>query len=207
MPADREHLEREVREACAEGAFPRAAEVTIRGYGPEILGFLTAFLRREEDADDVFSLWCERLLRGLPKFAWECSLRTFAYANARNAASNYARDKRARERRVRPSLQTTEISAVEQQVRTETRPYLRTEAKSKLEELRDALPPDDRMLLVLRLDKGLEWKDVARVMLGDEAEADAAALTREAQRLRKRFQIVKDQLVEAGRRAGLLGDG
>ncbi len=96
MLVDRERLEREVREQCTGGAVSRAAELTIRGYGPEILGFLNAFLRREEDADDVFSLWCERVLRGLPKFAWECSLRTFAYANARNAASNYARDKRAR---------------------------------------------------------------------------------------------------------------
>ncbi len=92
---------------------------------------------------------------------------------------------------MRPALETTELSAIEQQVRTETRPYLRTEAKSKLEELRDALAPDDRMLLVLRLDKGLEWKDVARVMLGDDADGGAAALTREAQRLRKRFQLVK----------------
>ncbi|WP_437336920.1 RNA polymerase sigma factor [Sorangium sp. So ce394] len=206
MSLDREHLEREVRERCESGAVARAAELAIRGYGPEILGFLTALLRREEDPDDVFSLWCERILRGLPTFAWECSLRTFAYTIARNAAKNHARDRRARERRVRPSLGTTELSAIEQQVRTETRPYLRTDAKDKLMELREALPPDDRMLLVLRLDKGLEWKDVARVMLGEEA-VDQAALKREAQRLRKRFQIVKDQLVEAGRRAGLLGEG
>jgi RNA polymerase sigma-70 factor (ECF subfamily) len=207
MSVDRERIEREVRELCAAGEIQRAAAVAVRGYGPEILGFLTAFLRREEDADDVFSVWCERVLRGLPSFAWECSLRTYAYAIARNAAHNHARDARARERRVRPALGTTELSAVEQAVRTETRPYLRTEAKSKLSELRDNLAPDDRMLLVLRLDKGLEWKDVARVMLGEEAAGDPAALTREAQRLRKRFQIVKEELVEAGRRAGLLGEG
>jgi len=207
MSVDRERLEREVREQCAAGAIPRAAELAVRGYGPEILGFLTALLRSPDDADDVFSIWCERVLRGLPAFGWECSLRTYGYTIARNAAHNLARDRRARERRVRPALGTTEISAVEQQVRTETRPYLRTEAKTKLEELRDSLPPEDRMLLVLRLDRGLEWKDVARVMLGEEKAGDTAALTREAQRLRKRFQLVKEQLVEAGRRAGLLGDG
>jgi RNA polymerase sigma-70 factor, ECF subfamily len=207
MSVDRERLEREVHEAGATGGFSRAAELTVRGYGPEILGFLTAQLRREDDADDVFSLWSERVLRGLPSFGWECSLRTYCYTIARNAAHNLARDKRARERRERPVLETTEINAVAQQVRTETRPYLRTESKTKLEELRDNLPPEDRMVLVLRLDKALEWKDVARVMLGEEKAGDAAALTREAQRLRKRFQLVKEQLVEAGRRAGLLGEG
>ncbi|WP_437604324.1 hypothetical protein [Sorangium sp. So ce590] len=56
-------------------------------------------------------MWCERILRGLPTFAWACSLRTFAYTIARNAAKNHARD-----RRVRPSLGTTELSAIEQQV-------------------------------------------------------------------------------------------
>lgn len=206
MSIDREKLEAEVQARVREGAIARAAEVTIRALGPEILGFLSAFVRRDEDADDVFSVWCERVLRGLEGFAWGSSLRTWCYAIARNAAMNFARDKRAREKRVRPVIDTTELSAIEAAVRTETRPYLRTGAKSKLEELRDALPPEDRMLLVLRLDKALEWKDVARVMLGDEGAPDPAALTREAQRLRKRFQIVKDELVEAGRRAGLLGE-
>src|SRR6202012_5557377 len=93
MSPDREGTEREARACCEHGDARRAAEIAIRGYGPEILGFLTALLRRDEDADEVFSLWCERMLRGLPKFAWACSLRTFAYANARNAASNFGRDR------------------------------------------------------------------------------------------------------------------
>jgi RNA polymerase sigma-70 factor (ECF subfamily) len=88
-------------------------------------------------------------------------------------------------------------------VRTQTKPYLRTEAKSKLAELRDSLPPEDRTLLVLRIDKGMEWKDLARVMLGEEADVSDAQLTKESQRLRKRFQLLKDRLVEQGRKEGL----
>jgi hypothetical protein len=69
------------------------------------------------------------------------------------------------------------LSQVALQVRTQTKPYLRTEAKSKLAELRDSLPDEDRTLLVLRIDKGMEWKDLARVMLGEEAEVSDAQLT------------------------------
>lgn len=206
MSADRERVEREVREACDEGAFPRATEIAIRGYGPEILGFLVAMHRTEQDADEVFSIWCERLLRGLPAFGWEASLRTWVYTVARNASANFVRGRRNRARRELAG-ESDELAAAEQAVRTETRPYLRTEAKDKLAKIRDALPPEDRALLVLRVDKGLEWKDLARVMLGDDRAATEAELSRESQRLRKRFQILKQKLLEAGRREGILGGG
>jgi RNA polymerase sigma-70 factor (ECF subfamily) len=198
--------EREVRRLCEEGAFTAATAAAIRAYGPEILGFLAAQHRSDEEGDEVFSLWSERVFRGLPGFGWSSSLRTWAYTVARNASVNFVRGKRARARREGPAG-SEEIVAVAQQVRTETPPFRRTEARDKLAAIRDALPPEDRMLLVLRVDKRLEWKDLAKVMLGEDEEHGEAALTKESQRLRKRFQLLKEKLVEAGKRAGLLGDG
>jgi RNA polymerase sigma-70 factor, ECF subfamily len=198
--------EQEVRRLCEEGAIVAATAAAIRAYGPEILGFLAAQHRGGEDADEVFSIWSERLLRGLPGFGWASSLRTWAYTLARHASINFVRGRRARARRERPA-EETEIAVVEQQVRTETPAFQRTEAKSKLAAIRDALPPDERMLLVLRVDKRLEWKDLARVMLGDDGDLTEAAIAKEAGRLRKRFQILKEKLFEAGKRAGILGDG
>jgi len=205
-PADREQLEREVRRLLQEGDVAGASSAAIRGYGPEILGFLVAVHRSQSDADEVFSLWAERLFRGLPGFGWEASVRTWAYSIARNASANFVRDRKNRARR-ELAAESAELAAVEQQVRTETRPYLRTEAKDSLARIRDALPPEDRALLVLRIDKRLEWKDLARVMLGDEHPVTDADIARESQRLRKRFQLLKEKLVEAGRRQGILGDG
>ncbi|MEO7330555.1 MAG: hypothetical protein ABI193_18415, partial [Minicystis sp.] len=127
------------------------------------------------------------------------------YTVARNASMNFVRGRRARARH-EGGAHTAEIDAAEQAVRTATPMHLRTEAKSKLAAIRDALPPEDRMLLVLRVDKRLEWKDLARVMLGEDGEVTEATLTRESQRLRKRFQLLKEKLLEAGKRAGILGD-
>ncbi len=198
--------EREIRRLCEEGAIVAATSSAIRVYGPEILGFLIAQHHGSEDADEVFSIWSERLFRGLPGFTWASSLRTWAYTLARNASVNFVRGRRARARHERGAY-SDEIIAMEQQVRTETPLHQRTEAKSKLAAIRDALPPEDRILLVLRVDKRLEWKDLARVMLGEDGDLTDAALTKEAQRLRKRFQLLKEKLVEAGKRAGILGDG
>jgi RNA polymerase sigma-70 factor (ECF subfamily) len=204
--SDRAEIEREVRRLCEGGAFVAATAAAIRVYGPEILGFLIAQHHSAGDADEVFSLWSEHLFRGLPRFGWGCSLRTWAYTLAHNASISFARGRRARARRER-AAGSQEIAAVEQQVRTETPAHQRTEAKSKLAAIRDALPPEDRMLLVLRVDKRLEWKDLARVMLGEDGDVTEAAIAKESQRLRKRFQLLKEKLVEAGKRAGILGDG
>jgi RNA polymerase sigma-70 factor (ECF subfamily) len=202
-PHEREELEREVRHLCEQGAQTRAAETAIRGYGPEILGVLVASHRGEQAAEEVFSQWTERLWRGLAAFTWSCSLRTWAYTLARNASISFHRNAHFRDR-LHPALPDSEaLSRIALQVRTETRPYLRTEAKSKLAELRDSLPEEDRTLLVLRIDKQMEWKELARVMLGEEADVSDAELTKESQRLRKRFQLLKDRLVEQGRREGL----
>lgn len=54
-------------------------------------------------------------------------------------------------------------------------------------------PPEDRMLLVLRLDREMSWTEVARVLTDDAADAD---VSREAARLRKRFERVKAKLAE-----------
>jgi RNA polymerase sigma-70 factor (ECF subfamily) len=202
-PHARESLEDTVRGLCEQGALERAAEAAIRGYGPEILGVLVSTHRDAQVAEEVFSLWSERLWRGLGGFGWTCSLRTWAYTLARNASISHHRNAVFRER-LHPALPDSEaLSRIAQQVRTETRPYLRTEAKDKLTALRDSLPDEDRTLLVLRIDKQLEWKDLARVMLGEEADVSDAQLTRESQRLRKRFQLLKERLVELGRREGL----
>src|SRR5688500_11359791 len=150
-PHEREELEREVRRLCEQGAQARAAETAIRGYGPEILGVLAASHRDEQTAEEVFSQWSERLWRGLAAFTWSCSLRSWAYPLARNASISFHRNAHFRNQLHPPLPDSEALSRVALQVRTETRPYLRTEAKSKLAELSDSLPEEDRTLLVLRI--------------------------------------------------------
>lgn len=198
-------VESEVRRLVETGSVAAATAVAIRAYGPEILGFLVVQHRGDQDADDVFSLWTERVFRGLAGFTWGSSLRTWGYTVARNASINFVRGKKARGRREQPA-RSAEIVAVEQQIRSETPPHKRTEARTKLAAIRDALPPEDRMLLVLRVDKRLEWRDLARVMVGEDGDVTDAGLAKESQRLRKRFQLLKEKLVEAGKREGILGD-
>jgi RNA polymerase sigma-70 factor (ECF subfamily) len=205
----REELEDDIRRRALAGDFAGAAEVAMRGYGREVFEFLAALHRSEDDAAEVFSLFAEGLWRGLPRFGWHCSFRTWAYAVARRSSLRYRRDARRRAARLSPLPESSRISAMVAEVRTETQPYLRTEGRSRFAALRAALPAEDQALLMLRVDRQLAWTELAQVLHDDEgAPLSGEALKREAARLRKRFQLVKERLYEMGRREGLVrGEG
>ena len=96
------------------------------------------------------------------------------------------------------------VQALVAHTRSQTQPWLRTNVKDRWRALRESLDEDDRSLLLLRVDRKLEWKDIARVMLGDES--DEAALLRETERLKKRFQLLKEDLRRRAREVGLIDD-
>ena len=201
-PTQRDDLEARLRDLHARGDLEGAATAALKGYGSEIFGFLVAMHRDEEDAAEAFSSFGEDLWRGLPGFGWKSSFRTWAYTLARHAAFRQKKGDRRRAKRGIALDECPSLSAVEEQIRSATMPFLRTEVKDRFAVLRDALPPDDRSLLILRVDKKLAWLDLARITLGDEA--DDEAIKRESARLRKRFQLVKERLVDAARREGII---
>jgi RNA polymerase sigma-70 factor (ECF subfamily) len=178
----------------AGGDLHGAAEAVIRDYGPQILGYLVSVLRNDGDAADVFSQFTEDLWRGLPGFRGECPLRVWAYRLAWHAAARHLRDPyRARGRR----LETTELSRVADEVRSSVL-LGRGEARRRgIDRLREKLAPDEQSLLVLRLDRGLSWREVATVLAQDGEDVDEAVL-------RKRFERLKDRLARMAHDEGLL---
>jgi RNA polymerase sigma-70 factor, ECF subfamily len=195
-------VEAELRELIREGGLDRAATRAIESYGNELYGFLVNVIGNESDAADVFSQTSEDLWNGLPGFKGECSMRTWLYALARHAAARFRRSPwNAAERRTGDSR----LDAFVEASRSRTQPWLRTDIKNRWSVLREALDPEDRSLLVLRVDRALPWDDISRIML-DENASDAAARGRESDRLRKRFQFLKEELRRRARDAGLLDE-
>jgi RNA polymerase sigma-70 factor (ECF subfamily) len=191
-------LETEIRAAREAGELHAAATRAIEGYGPEVLGFLVTMMRDETDASDVFAQASCDLWAGLARFEGRASFRTWFYALARHAAARFRRAPHRRRGRHVPASHASEIA---DRVRSGTLPYLRTEAKDGLAQIREGLEPDDRALLVLRVDRQMAWNDIARVL---EPDADVA---RAAARIRKRFQLVKDDIRARALAAGLLRQG
>jgi RNA polymerase sigma-70 factor (ECF subfamily) len=186
--------EERIASLLAAGDPEGAATAALERYGPSVLGYLCSLLD-EDDAHDAFSLFAEDLWRGLPSFRGECSLRAWAFRLAWHASCRVRRDPyRARGRRL-PSSAASRLAAsvAASTVYTGSR-------REGLRRLREQLEPEDQTLLVLRVDRELEWDEVAAVLSGENGEIVTAPA------LRKRFERLKDKLAELARAEGLLGD-
>ena len=181
--------ERAIKTAFDEGRRRDAMEQALRLYGPELLGYLTSVLRDEDWAREVYARLCEDLWAAFDRFEWRSSFRTWAYRAARNGAIS------ARSGRRRPArLDTEDLQQIPAPERSTTRPYVKTENKAWLAQLRATLDPDEQTLLTLRIDRGMSWNDVAVVLGGEEALDD---LPRASAQLRKRFERLKERLRQA----------
>jgi len=193
-------LDQQIHRLREQGDFQGAATCALEAYGAELFGFLVHILRNEQDANEVLSQTREDLWVGLHKYQARCAIRTWLYTLARHAAVRF---RRSPHRKPGRNVGLSEVDLVVNRARTATPAYLRTDAKDALAAIRDALPEDDRALLVLRVDRAMSWKDIARVFSADDSEE---VLRRESACLRKRFQVVKEEIRARAKQAGLLQD-
>ncbi|MEM7156308.1 MAG: sigma-70 family RNA polymerase sigma factor [Myxococcota bacterium] len=191
---ERTDVEKAVREHAQAGRYDLAITAALEQYGSEVLGYLHAVQASPADADETFSEVCERMWRALPAFEWKCSFRTWMYVIARNVARNRIRSRTRNRAREVPLSDVSEVARLAQKIRTETAAHLKTESRNRLREVRDSLEPDDRTLLVLRIDRKLPWSEIAMVLADDETLA-GAQLSSVAARLRKRFERLKAKVI------------
>jgi RNA polymerase sigma-70 factor (ECF subfamily) len=177
----RPELEAAIRERFDRGDLRGAATLAVKEYGGEITGYLAAVLRDEEQAREVFADTLVELWKDLPGFRWEASLRTWLYTLARHRLSAFlAKPARRREVGLSGVQEVDELAAM---ARTTTVPWQRTEVKDEVAQLRESLSVDDQTLLILRIDRGMSWNEVARVL----GEGSPPAL-------RKRYERIKEKL-------------
>ncbi|MFT3926875.1 MAG: sigma-70 family RNA polymerase sigma factor [Myxococcales bacterium] len=197
-------VEEAIRAAWDAREYQQAATLALEAYGAEIYSFVHARLRSGADADDAFSIFAEDLWKGLPGFEYRSSMRGWLYALARNAANRHATSPQRRAERNIPLSFDSAVSALAVRSRTETQLHHQGDAKDKIRALRKRLPIDDQTLLILFVDRSLPWREIAQVMHDQDTPLDPAELTREAARLRKRFERVKAELKAMALAEGLL---
>lgn len=178
-------LERRIGAHLDASELAEAATLAVRGYGPQLLGYLRATVGLER-ADDAFALFCELMWRGLPRFRREASFATWAYQLAWGAAQRVLRDP---ERRRRVVLSSNALAQIAEEVRSSTAVHLRPETADRLARIRDRLDAEEQSLLVLRVDRELGWDDIATIM-----GVEAAALRQRFRRLKTKIR----QLAEPG---------
>jgi RNA polymerase sigma-70 factor, ECF subfamily len=193
-----------IRAAWEAGDFEGATTAALEAYGAEILRWLIDRLRAETSGGDAFSIFAEDLWKSWKGFQWRCSARAWGYTLARNAANRYAVAANRDGKRLVPLSRADAVQRAAARVRTDTLPHLRTDVKDRFRELRRQLSEEDQTILVLRVDRGLSWNEIAQVTLGGDEIDDPEAISREAARLRKRLQHIKDRIRRLAEDAGLV---
>jgi RNA polymerase sigma-70 factor (ECF subfamily) len=197
-----QEVEDQIRRLCRAGDYQTAATLLLERYGSEILSLLCSRLRNDGNGRDVFGMFCEDLWRALPGFEFRCSSRTWAYVLARHAELRFRAEPQRRPDRNLPLLD--EVQQLVAGVRTSTSPYRRTQVQQRLRALRRRLAEQDELILLLRVDRALSWREIAHVFLPPNGAADDGAVQREAARLRQRYQAIKQRLRDWAEQEGLL---
>jgi RNA polymerase sigma-70 factor, ECF subfamily len=185
-------LEEKVAALLTRGEVKDAVTAVLQAHGSEVVGYLENVLGDPDDARDVFQKAAEDLWTWIPGFRGG-SLRAACYRIAWHAAARFRREawRRRRER-----MHTTMASRIAASI-TSPESRLATKPRDRLERLRESLEPEERTLLILRLDREMSWNEVAEILSSEGDPVDAAAA-------RKRFERVKDKLARLAKEQGLL---
>ncbi len=190
LPGDRgaERVEADVRALLAGGDDAGAAAAAIRFHGDEVFGFLLGALDSAGAAAEAYAGFGARVRREIGLFGWRCSLRTWVYSVSRRELAEHAR--RPPGTAARSSLAPVILAGP-----TATLPARSTGTAAVIAALRGRLPPEDRALLILRIDRELSFPELAVTSLGEAAPP--GHLLREAERIRAQLQRIRDDLARA----------
>jgi RNA polymerase sigma-70 factor (ECF subfamily) len=192
-------VEREISASLQRGALEEAAVSTLRAYSDELLGYLIGFLRDPEEAREVFAMFAEDLWSSLRQLTLRTTMRAYCYALARHTAYRYLDRDVRRQRRAVPLSAADVVSRAVAASRTQTPTFALSETKQQVALLRERLSREEQEVLTLRVDRGLDWREVAEALGSDETD-----LTTAVARHRKRFQLIKQKLARWAREEGIV---
>ncbi|MEO1269454.1 MAG: sigma-70 family RNA polymerase sigma factor, partial [Myxococcota bacterium] len=137
-----------------------------------------------------------QLWKSLPSFQGRSAFFTWAFTLARRSIS---RTLERPERRREDRLDTHQANNLpEHWSRTATAEWRRTANRNRFQKMCADLDPEERTLIMLRIDQELPWKEIAVVMHDDDdAPLEGKDLSHRAALLRKRFERIKNKLRQA----------
>src|SRR5262245_44654312 len=138
--------EAQVGAALDAADYDLALTLAVRAYGGELLGFIESRVGSLEDAREAFGWFAEDLWRSLPKFERQCSMRTWAYALARNAASRFCARELAPRKRAVPLSRVSRLSLL--MLAESTRDSVQ-HREDRVAQIRRGLSEEEQLLLTL----------------------------------------------------------
>jgi RNA polymerase sigma-70 factor (ECF subfamily) len=138
-----------------KAAPPRPEELLAR-YQRRVYAVIYRMTGRHADVDDLCQEAFLQMIRSLPNFRPGTNLDSWAYRIAMNVAIDHLR-RRGKDRNLEEGLRTRRGSAVPETELTE-------ETSKAVREAIDALPPEQKSVVILRLYEGLSHEEIAGIV-------------------------------------------
>jgi RNA polymerase sigma-70 factor (ECF subfamily) len=169
-----------IRASLSKRDTPAAVRAALDVYGAEVFGFLCGVLADRDAAANAYADVAQRVATEVEEFRWTCSLRAWIYWIARRELD----DRRRRGAAAGPSS-TGQLDPTITESHRRAGTFL----------LRRRLREEEREILILRVDRGLGWSELALTTLGEGASEGAVA--RETLKLRGTLDRVVREIHEA----------
>lgn len=185
----REAIETEIGRLMERRDWNSAVDAAISAYGPEILGYLRSVLRSSALAEEALQAFGLALAKGMPDFKRTCEFRLWAYVVAKNEALRVlkkerkytALDSAARDQIPAPSVYQPET-------------WERTVKTRIMDCIRARLSADDLEVIVLHVDRGMAWDDIACILSTANAPVKANTLAQRFRRAKEHARRIAAEL-------------
>lgn len=140
----------------------RSLHILYQKYHPQIFGFIFKKIPQKHIAEEITQDIFIQFLEGLRDFRFECSIKTFLYAIARNKTIDYMRKKRIKQVLFShlPSFVVEGLSCVVMNDELE-----RKELQEKLEVTMNELPHDYRLILRLKYIENKSVQEISKKLV------------------------------------------
>ena len=181
MPTPANDAEAGVSEAIGQADFERAITLLDRLYGAALYRHLRLMMGSDDVADDVFQMTMVQAFQSLASFAGRSSLRTWLYSIARHRALDVFKAERRRSKRFTDEGEGREMVDLTPDA---AQRIGNAQLVATLETCVQKLPPQVRMVVLLRFQEGFSYDEIARTCQEQPATL-RAWVSRALPRLRK----------------------
>jgi RNA polymerase sigma-70 factor (ECF subfamily) len=163
-PSRREEADDQALIARWLGGEERAATVLVERHAPALARYV-ASLGEYDAVEEVVQDTFVRAFASFESFRGESSLRTWLFTIARRLVL----DRRRAARRQRETLPIDEVDAATEYTALDT--IIADEAQQRVREAVNRLTPTQREVFLLRVNEGLSYRDIARIVGTTEGAA------------------------------------
>jgi RNA polymerase sigma-70 factor (ECF subfamily) len=180
---------KDVREAAGLALYGSAENGRYDGHGVRVFGYLRAIMKNDRDAKEVFAKFSRLVHKDIGSCPSDGSLKSWLYGIAYRVMVEHMK-----ERKTRCDFQFARTEQRASHARASIDRWDQSSVKDVLRELCSQLPENQQTIFILRVDRNMDWEELARVFLNAQEFAEPEILQFVVCHLKTQFNRAKEKV-------------